>query len=68
MRNQGLICEEAEVTLSDPSTWATYAAWIIGGAGLGIVRNKVMGNGEIFISNYQTFSQSKMKQQMLLLI
>ena len=37
-----MICEEVEATLSDLSTWATYAAWIIGEAGLGIVRNKVI--------------------------
>ena len=32
----------SEATLSDSSIWATYEAWIVGGAGLGIVRNKVI--------------------------
>lgn len=30
---------EAEQTLTDPSTWATYAAWIGGGAGFAAVKN-----------------------------
>ena len=34
--------EEAEQNLSDPSTWATYAIWIIGGAGFALVKNKVI--------------------------
>ena len=42
MQKQGLICEEVEATLSDLSTWETYAAQIIVEAGLGIVRNKII--------------------------
>lgn len=42
LEKPGMFREEAEATLSDPSTWATYAAWIIGGAGFGIVRNKII--------------------------
>jgi len=33
------IKDEAEATLSDPKTWATYAAWIIGGAGFAAAKN-----------------------------
>ena len=33
---------EAEQNLSDPKTIATYAAWIIGGAGFGYVRKAVI--------------------------
>ena len=40
--NQGLVCEEAGATLSHLSIWATYAAWIICRAGLGIKRNKII--------------------------
>lgn len=31
--------EEAEANLSDPKTWATYAAWITGGVGFSIAKN-----------------------------
>lgn len=34
--------EEAEQTLSDPKTIATYAAWLIGGASFGWVRNTII--------------------------
>jgi hypothetical protein len=34
--------EEAEQTLSDPKTIATYAAWAIGGAGFGVFRKEVI--------------------------
>lgn len=34
-----LLRQQAEENLSDPSTWATYAIWIIGGAGFAIVKN-----------------------------
>lgn len=33
---------EAESKLSDPSTWATYAVWIIGGAGFAYVKNVII--------------------------
>lgn len=33
---------EAEQTLSDPKTIATYVAWIIGGAGFGYVRKSII--------------------------
>merc|ERR1719354_350248 len=33
---------EAESTLSDPSTWATYAVWITGGAGFAYVKNVIV--------------------------
>ena len=34
-----LLRQEAEQTLSDPTVWGTYAAWIIGGAGFAVVKN-----------------------------
>jgi hypothetical protein len=34
--------EEAEQTLSDPKTIATYAAWAVGGAGFGVFRKEVI--------------------------
>ena len=33
---------EAESNLSDPSTWATYAVWITGGAGFAYVKNVII--------------------------
>merc|ERR1711862_913792 len=33
------IRQEAEESLSDPSVWGTYAAWIIGGIGFALVKN-----------------------------
>lgn len=33
---------EAEQTLSDPKTIATYAAWLIGGASFGFVRKEII--------------------------
>ena len=33
---------EAEQQLSDPKTLATYAAWIVGGAGFGYVRKTII--------------------------
>ena len=33
---------EAEQNLSDPKTIATYAAWLIGGAGFGFVRKEII--------------------------
>eukprot|EP00525_Craspedostauros_australis_P008918 CAMPEP_0198114594 /NCGR_PEP_ID=MMETSP1442-20131203/5928_1 /TAXON_ID= /ORGANISM="Craspedostauros australis, Strain CCMP3328" /LENGTH=274 /DNA_ID=CAMNT_0043771937 /DNA_START=123 /DNA_END=947 /DNA_ORIENTATION=+ len=33
---------EAEATLSDPKTIATYAAWLIGGASFGWIRNTIV--------------------------
>ena len=32
---------EAEQQLSDPKTLATYAAWIVGGAGFGYIRKTI---------------------------
>ena len=38
----GYLKSEAEATLSDPQTWGTYAAWIIGGAGFAYVKNVIV--------------------------
>jgi len=34
--------QEAEEQLSDPAVWATYAAWIGGGAGFAVVKNTII--------------------------
>jgi hypothetical protein len=38
----GYLKSEAEAALSDPQTWGTYAAWIIGGAGFAYVKNVII--------------------------
>ena len=38
----GYLKSQAEATLSDPQTWGTYAAWIIGGAGFAYVKNVIV--------------------------
>lgn len=34
--------EQAEQTISDPGTWATYGLWIVGGAGFAYVKNVIV--------------------------